>query len=132
MAPLAAVQSQPRILYRVGKHPRPLADYPFLTRWAIRAVYFLTGYQTTSEDVAIASDEEAADRMCVDGSYFYKPLYLDMPLPAEQVAVGPVVWPRSEARALYAKHCPDGVFMTRQEFDALTGAVDKVCRSAHA
>jgi hypothetical protein len=120
---------KPKVVFRVGKHPRALADYPFLSRWLIRAVYFLTGYQTTSEDIAITSDEETADSMCLDGSYFYKPLYMDVALPPQAAAIGPVVWPRSEAKELYKRFSPDGVFMTRHEFEALQGAVNGLCQS---
>lgn len=132
MAPLVAVEFKPEVLYRVGKHSRPLSDYSLWARWLIRAVYFLTGYQTTSEDIAIASSTDKADEMCVDGSYFYKPLYVDVPLPDEPCAIGPVVWPRSEARKLYERHTPDMVAIPRQDFEALRGAVDRTCQTAHA
>lgn len=130
---LAAVKvKQPRIEYRVGKHSPGLSTYPFWSRWLIRAVYFWTGYQVTSHDIGIAESAEEADSWCLDGTYFYKPLYVGFPLPPEQAAPGPVVWPRSEARELYEKHCPDGVYITRQQFESLKGAVDGVCQSAHA
>lgn len=128
---LKAVQTnQPRIEYRVGKHAPGLNTYPLWARWLIRAVYFWTGYQVTSQDIAIATSEEEADAMCLDASYFYKPLYVDFSLPPDQAAPGPVVWPRSEANEAYRKHCPDGVFMTRQEFDSLRTAVERACYDA--
>lgn len=129
---LAAVKPRPIIMYRVGKHSRPLSDYAFWARWLIRAVYFWTGYQVTAEDIAIASDEETAHSMCLDDSYFYKPLYVDVALPPEQCTIGPVVWPQSEARDLYKRHSPDGVFLTRDEFNMLEVAVSNTTRSIHA
>lgn len=127
---LVAVKDQavPKTLYRVGRHSPGLHTYPLWARWLIRGVYFLTGYQVTSEDIAIATSEREADAMCLDASYFYKPLYVDSPLPSEkQCGPGPTVWPRSEANELYAKHFPDGIFMTRSEFEALKIAVERVC-----
>src|SRR2546421_3826206 len=109
MAPLAAVKTEtPRIKYRVGKHSPGLSTYPAWARWLIRGVYFLTNYQVTSQDIGIADTEDEADSWCLDDTYFYKPLYVGLPLPPDHVAPGPVVWPRSEARVLYEKFCPDG------------------------
>lgn len=133
MAPLIAVKpSAPRVEYRVGKHSPGLSAYPLWARWLIRSVYFLTGYQVTSEDIGIAEDEEQADSWCLDSTYFYKPLYVGVPLPEDQCAPGPVVWPRSEAKRLYEKCSPDGVFITRHEYNLLTEAVTEVCKSAHS
>lgn len=65
MAPLVAVAPvTPRVEYYVGKHSRPLSDYPLWARWLIRAVYFWTGYQVTAEAIAVCTDERTADAMC--------------------------------------------------------------------
>lgn len=133
MTPLIAVKpTQPTVEYYVGKHSRPLSDYPLWARWLIRGVYFLTGYQVTAEAVAICSDELMADRLCEDASYFYKPLYVDMALPSVPCSLGPTMWPRSDARKLYEKRSPDMIAMTRHEFELLKGAVTEVCKSAHS
>lgn len=126
---LVAVKNQPRIEYRVGKHSPGLYTYPFWARWLIRLVYFWTGYQVTSEDIGIATTAEDADAMCLDSTYFYKPLYVDFPLPSEQCAPGPVVWPRSEAKGVYQRNYPDGVFLTRDEFEMLRVAVKQYSHS---
>ena len=115
MLDLSAPQAEPVVVYRVGKHSPGLSSYPFLSRWLIRIVYFWTGYQVTPHDIGIASSEEKALEMCLDDSYFYKPLYLDRSLPAEECAPGPVVWPYSEARKWYEKHCPDPIILGKEE-----------------
>lgn len=128
---LAAVKTQPRIMYRVGKHSPGLSTYPLWARWLIRLVYFVTGYQVTSHDIGIAKDEAEAVSWCVDDTHFYKPLYVSQPITADCAAPGPVVWPHSEAKELYQNHYPDLVTLTKQQFETLQGAVDVTCRSAH-
>lgn len=122
----------PEILWRVGKHPKPLEAYPFLSRWLIRGVYFLTGYQTTSEDISIASSEQVADAMCLDERYFYKPLYKDLALGGEASAPGPVVWPRKSkvVRLLYKHKSPDMVAVPRQVLEQLGSKVEDVFHAA--
>lgn len=129
---LPATRLVPEILWRVGKHPKPLEAYPFLSRWLIRAVYFLTGYQTTSEDIAIASSEAMADLMCLDERYFYKPLYRDLALGDEQSAPGPVVWPRKGkvVKLLYKHKSPDMVAVPRQVLEQLGSKVEDVFHAA--
>jgi len=129
---LAVVETKaPRILYRVGKHSPGLAAYPIWARWLIRLVYFSTGYQVTSEDIGIATTPEQAESMCLDSTYFYKPLYVDSSLPPEQCAPGPVVWPHSEAGNLYKRHTPDAVIVPRREWNLLQDTVQEFCRTTH-
>lgn len=132
MSAQPAVRHAPEILWRVGKHPKPLEAYPLLSQWLIRAVYFLTGYQTTSEDIAIASSEALADMMCLDGRYFYKPLYKDLALGDEQAAPGPVVWPRKGkvVQMLYRKKSPDMVAVPRHVLEQLGSKVEDVFHAA--
>lgn len=132
MAPLVAVKPQPRILWRVGMHAPGLHTYPFWARWLIRFVYFVTGYQATPHDIGIAEDACQARSWFKDKNYFAKPLYLGIPLPKEGAGPGPVIWANDEANGLYQKHSPDLVTVTRQEWNALEGAVNGVSQSAHA
>jgi hypothetical protein len=130
MVPAVKPDIRPRIEYRVGMHSPGLMTYPLWARLLIRLVYFITGYQVTPHDVGIAETEEEADSWCLDTNYFYKPLYVGLPLPEEGAGPGPVVWPRlKEAKGLYEKHCPDLVTLTRPEFEALQGAVNGLCHS---
>ena len=131
---LAAVKTQPRIVWRVGMHSPGLQTYPAWARCLIRFVYFVTGYQVTSHDISIAESEADADAMCLDGRYFYKPLYVGIPLPEGAASPGPVVWPRlnEPTKKLYQRHSPDLVTLTRPEFNQLQEAVNLTARKAHA
>lgn len=128
MTPLKMVrpESSPKILLRVGMKSPGLHTYPLWARWLIRFVYFVTGYQESAHDIGITDDEQQADEWCLGPNYFYKPLYFGVALPPEQCAPGPTVWPRSEANALYKNYSPDGVFLTRGEFNALKAKIQQV------
>jgi hypothetical protein len=120
-------KSTSAIMYRVGKHSPGLHTYPLWARWLVRLVYFWTGYQVTSQDIGIATSKEMAESMCLNESYFYKPLFVDFPLPEEQCAPGATVWPHSEAKTLYERYQPDGIYLTKEEFNSLQGAVKRLC-----
>jgi hypothetical protein len=113
-------------------HSPGLHTYPLWAQWLVRAVYFLTGYQVTPHGIGVAEDEEQARSWLKGKNYFARPVYFGLPLGEEGSGPGPVIWGDEKINGLYAKHSPDLVTMTRQEFEALGGAVDGVCRTAHA
>ncbi|HEX5704854.1 MAG TPA: hypothetical protein VFX97_16775 [Pyrinomonadaceae bacterium] len=132
MAPLAAVKPKARIVWRVGMHSPGLQTYRLWARWLIRFVYFVTGYQVTAHDIGVADSEEEARSWLLDKNYFAKPVYLGVPLGKEGQGPGTVIWGDAKVNDLYAKHSPDLVTLTRDQFEALGGAVEGVCRTAHA
>lgn len=132
MAPLVAVKPQPRIVWDVGMHAPGLHTYPLWARCLIRFVYFITGYQVTPHSVGVAGDEEQARAWLKGPNYFAKPVYEGIPLGEDGQGPGPVIWGNEKVNNLYAKHSPDLVTLTRDQFEALGGAVDDICRTAHA
>ncbi len=130
MAPLVAVQPQPRIVWDVGMHSPGLPSYPFWARLLVRFVYFLTGYQVTPHSVGVAESEEEARAWLKDKNYFAKPVYLGIPLPKEGAGPGPVIWGDESVNDLYAKYSPDLVTLPRKEWNLLQREVTKTLAGA--
>lgn len=131
---LAAVQTKthPRIVWDVGMHAPGLHTYPLWARLLVRFTYFVTGYQVTPHSIGVAESEDEARSWLLDKNYFAKPVYLGIPLGKEGEGPGVVIWGDEQVNEMYAKHSPDLVTLTRDQFEALGGAVDGLCRTAHS
>lgn len=113
-------------------HSPGLDTYPLLTRWLIRSVYFLTGYQVTPHDLGVAEDEDQARSWLKGKNYFAKPVYFGVPLGEEGQGPGPVIWGDESINELYAKHSPDLVTVPRREWNLLQEEVSKTLAAATA